>query len=505
MKHSTLILVAASTLAACVAPSRQLAAWRAPTSPSAAAAVPAWQDPAQEPAAAEPVASSPVAEEAAPAEPASKGGLSEYELTIWNDPVFRRRLAESYMAEADLEPKLSQPERDQLQLVYNLIATDQVDAAIAALQPLCGPLVGATYEFTLANLYFQQEKIDEALPYYRAAADKYPRFRRAWKNLAIILVRKAEWRDAAQALTRVVELGGGDAVTYGLLGYAYANLEAHMSAETAYRMANLLDPQTMDWKMGLARSFFKQKRHADAAALFGNLIAENPERADLWLLQANAFIGLDQPMRAAENYEVVDRLGKSTADSLNTLGDIYVNNELFEPAVKHYIRALEMNPAAKAERAIRAAKALAARGANDQAKPLVARVEQLRGADISAEEKKDLLKLRARIALAEGAGEEEAKVLKEIVDLDPLDGDALLLLGQHAQRANDPAQAVFYYERAAGLEAFEADAKVRHAQLLVSQGKYAEALPLLRRAQQLKPRENIQQYLEQVERVSQSR
>jgi len=39
----------------------------------------------------------------------------------------------------------------------------------------------------------------------------------------------------------------------------------------------------------------------------------------------------------------------------------------------------------------------------------------------------------------------------------------------------------------------------------VSQGKYAEALPLLRRAQQLKPRENIQQYLEQVERVSQSR
>jgi tetratricopeptide (TPR) repeat protein len=148
---------------------------------------------------------------------------------------------------------------------------------------------------------------------------------------------------------------------------------------------------------------------------------------------------------------------------------------------------------------------LAARGANSQAKPLVARVEELRGKDISAEEKKDLLKLRARIALSEGAGEEEAKVLKEIVDLDPLDGDALLLLGQHAQRANDPAQAVFYYERAAGLEAFEADAKVRHAQLLVSQGKYAEALPLLRRAQQLKPRENIQQYLEQVERVSQSR
>ena len=497
MKPISASFLLAAALAACNSTHEQRAAWRVQQEPQAIAALPAGTDPA--------VAANLAATDEGEAKQEVATRLSEYELSVWNDPVFRRRLAESYAAEADLEPKLTQLEREQLQAAFNLIATDQVDAAIVALQPLCGPLVGATYEFTLANLYFQQEKVDEALPYYRTAVDKYPKFRRAWKNLAIILVRKAEWKDAAQALTRVVELGGGDAVTYGLLGYAYSNLEVHMSAETAYRMANLLDPQTMDWKMGLARSFFKQKRYTDAAALFGNLIAENTERADLWMLQANAFIGLGQPMRAAENFEVVDRLGKSTPESLNTLGDIYVNEELFEAAVKHYVRALELNPTVKAERAIRAAKALAARGANSQAKPLVARVEELRGKDISAEEKKDLLKLRARIALSEGAGEEEAKVLKEIVDLDPLDGDALLLLGQHAQRANDPVQAIFYYERAASLESFEPDAKVRHAQLLVSQGKYAEALPLLRRAQQLKPRENIQQYLEQVERAAQAR
>lgn len=57
----------------------------------------------------------------------------------------------------------------------------------------------------------------------------------------------------------------------------------------------------------------------------------------------------------------------------------------------------------------------------------------------------------------------------------------------------------------ASLEAFEADAKVRHAQLLVKNGNYAEALPLLRRAQQIKPRDNIQAYLEQVERVAKGR
>jgi len=91
------------------------------------------------------------------------------------------------------------------------------------------------------------------------------------------------------------------------------------------------------------------------------------------------------------------------------------------------------------------------------------------------------------------------------VAIDPLDGEALILLGQHSARAGNPEQAVFYYERAANLEKFEADAKVRHAQLLVGQGKYQEALPLLRRAQSIKPRDNIQQYLEQIERVAQGK
>jgi Flp pilus assembly protein TadD len=108
--------------------------------------------------------------------------------------------------------------------------------------------------------------------------------------------------------------------------------------------------------------------------------------------------------------------------------------------------------------------------------------------------------------VADGSGDdEEVRVLKEIVELDPQDGEALILLGQHAARTGDDEKAVFYYEQAAYLEAFEADAKVRHAQLLVGQGKYDEAIPLLRRAQSLKPRDNIQEYLEQVERVAKNR
>jgi tetratricopeptide (TPR) repeat protein len=427
------------------------------------------------------------------------------ELAIWNDPAFRQRFVESYVAATEIEPRVTESERKDMLEVLELISSDDMDGAAVLLQKLRGEAASAVFDFTLANIHFQREQYDQAIEAYGTAVGKYPNFQRAWRNLGLIHVRRNAFASAIPALTRVIELGGGDAITYGLLGFAYSGTSNAVPAESAYRMAILLDPHTLDWKLGLARSFFKQRRYADAAALCDDLIETYPERADFWLLQANAFIGLEQPLRAAENYELVDRLGASTADSLNMLGDIYINEELHDLAVDAYVRAMEADPESSADRPLRAAKVLTAQAAHGETRRLVERIEALRGERLDIDDRKDLLKLRSRLAVAEGAGDEEARVLEEIIELDPLDGEALILLGQHAGRSGDVAKAIFWYERAAGLQAFEADAKVRHAQLLVGEGRYTDALPLLRRAQVVKPRENVQEYLEQVERIAQAR
>jgi len=431
--------------------------------------------------------------------------LSGAELKTWNDPAFKKHYTESYIAETEIEQRVTQVEREHLQKILALIASDHMGEAAALIEKNRGEAASAVFDFTLANLYFQQEKLEQAAAAYEIAVQKYPKFRRAWRHLGLSYIRSNQFTKALPALTRVIELGGADALTYGLLGFAYASVDNHTAAESAYRHATLLDPDTMDWKMGLARSFFKQARFADAVALCDTLIEKNPDRADLWLLQANAYIGLKQPLSAAENFEIIDRLGKSTVNSLYTLGDIYINEAIFDLAVHAYRRAMEINPTHKPERAIRAATVLTARGAHSQAQQLIEHIEAVYGEPLATEDRKDLLRLRARLAVASGASDEEARVLEQIVALDPLDGEALILLGQHLSRAGDTEKAIFYYERAASLEPFEADAKVRHAQLLVKNGKYEEALPLLRRAQQIKPRDNIQEYLEQVERVSKGR
>jgi tetratricopeptide (TPR) repeat protein len=426
------------------------------------------------------------------------------ELAMWADPSFQKEFLGSYGFQAEIEPRVTAVERDQMEKeILPLLQSDPA-AAMAALEKILTPESSAVFDFTLGNLYFQQERLEDAAARYRDALVKFPSFRRAYKNLGLIHVRVGSFQEAIAALSKVIELGGADGLTYGLLGYSYNSTEQYVSAESAYRSAMLLQADVLDWKLGLTQSVLKQRKYGEAVTLCEELIARYPDRSDFWLLQANAFIGLGQPMKAAENYEFVDRMGKSTVQSLRTLADIYVNEGLWDLAVRAYGKAVELDPGQAVAGPLRWVEILAQRGALSQARELLAVTKSTFG-DLPDEDRKRLLKLEARMAVADGGGGEEVGVLEEIVALDPLDGEALILLGQHYATANDVERAIFYYERAESLEEFEADARVRHAQLLVGQSRYDEAVPLLKRAQELRPRDDVGRYLEQVERIARAR
>jgi tetratricopeptide (TPR) repeat protein len=393
---------------------------------------------------------------------------------------------------------------------------DNLPKAEALLNKQMKPDCSAILDFTLAGIQFQQDRIVEALGNYKRAVDKFPSFRRAWRNLGLIHVRRAslisgpaargEYDDAIAAFTRMIELGGGDAYSYGLLGFAYASREDYQAAEVAFRNALLLQPENTEWRLGLTRCVVKQEKFEDAATLLSALIERYPDRTEFWLLQAHTYLGMKQPLKAAENLEAVDMIGKSTVDSLSTLGDIYVSEGLVDLAAGAYLRALDADPRQPVARLLRSAEVLASRGALGQAGQVAARIRELESERMDQAELRQLLKLEARISMADGTGlAETAAILEEIVKIDPLDGEALMLLGQHYARAGEPDRAIFYYERAESIEKFEAGALIRHAQVLVGMGRYADAVPLLRRAQEIKPRDDIARYLDQVERLARSR
>jgi cytochrome c-type biogenesis protein CcmH/NrfG len=211
-------------------------------------------------------------------------------------------------------------------------------------------------------------------------------------------------------------------------------------------------------------------------------------------------------LKAAGNLEALDLLGKATVDSLDTLGDIYVTEGLMDLASRAYQRGIDVDAKQPVARPLHSAEVLAARGAMKQARAVAMHVRQVLQPQLDAAAHHKLLKLEARLSMAEGIGDPEtAKVLEQVVAEDPLDGEALMLLGQDCSQHGEPDRAIFWYERAESLEAFEINARVRHAQVLVGMGRYADAIPLLRRAQESRPRDDVARYLDQVERIAKSK
>ncbi len=433
---------------------------------------------------------------------------NEWPLEVWHDPAFRRQFLGSYGTRAEIEPRVTPLEREQLEQALLLMPQKGGDErARKLLEPLAKtPGATALFDFTIGNVHFQHERLELAAAWYRRAADKFPSYLRAHKNLGVVAMRLGQFDKAAPALTRALELGENDGLTYGLLGFAYLQTDRPLPAESAYRQAMLLQPDTTDWQTGLARSLFKQGRYEEAATLCQTLIARAPDRPEYWILQANAYLGMKQPVKAAENFEYLALAGQSSAQSLNTLGDIYVNENLPDLAADAYRRALDKGGDGSLARALRNAEVLAARGASAEARTLATALKTQAGANgLPADDKRRLLKLEARLAATGAGGGEQMRLLEELVALDPLDGEALIMLGRHQAGAGLTEKAAFCFERAAGLSRFEAEARLRHAQCLVKAGRYQEAVPLLKRAQELRPRDDVARYLEQVERVARTR
>jgi tetratricopeptide (TPR) repeat protein len=436
---------------------------------------------------------------------AAQGGVSGGVDAIWQDPAFQKSFIAGYGFNADIEPRVMPDEVKILEKLRPLMAEDLPKAEAQLLKQI-KPDSSAILDFTLGGIRFQQDRMAEALESFEKAVEKFPSFRRAWRNIGLIQARDGKYDEAIRAFTKMIELGGGDAYSYGLLGFAYSAKQDYQAAETAYRSALLLQPDNTEWRLGLTQCVFRQNKFEDTASLLDGLIERYPEKSDFWLLQAHTFIGMKQPMKAASNLEVLDRLGKATPDTMLLLGDLYVNEDLPDLAAAAYLRAIELDQTQAIARPLRAAEVLAARGALPQAKQVAAKLREAWSAKLEEGDRRKLLKLEARLSMADGGGTDEAVgLLEEIIKLDPLDGEALMLLGQHYGKAGEPDRAIFYYERAESIDAFEVSAKVRHAQVLVGMGRYTDAIPLLRQAQERKPNEDIARYLEQIERLARSK
>ena len=422
---------------------------------------------------------------------------------LWNDESFVKEFLGSYGFLAGYEPQISEDEKEALRSLIDLMKASP-KAAIQQLEPQITSQSSAAFDFILANLYFQEGNLPKAEQFYNNAVLKHPDFRRAYKNLGLVQIQKGDLAKAITSISKAMELGEVDGRAYGLLGYAYLTKERYYPAEAAYRQAILMQPDNKDWKVGLAQCLLQTKRYTDAIALFDTLIKDDPNNADYWLLQSNAYLGKGDSLAAAKNIEIVRRMGEVALTTLTLLGDIYMNNEAPDLALDAYLAAADSATAKDSNALIRAAVLLTRTANYEQATAMIRRCRAALDKGLKDEDDLTLLTLEAKIARATGEGKRAAKLLAQIIERDALNGDAIIELANYYADQGDRAKAINRYQQAEKIEKFERLALVAHSQALVRDGQYKNALPLLRRALQIRSDRNLADFTDRVERAARS-
>ncbi len=425
---------------------------------------------------------------------------------FWRDPVFVERFLGTYATIANSEPRINEDERPLLGELSTLIQDDP-NAALALLNESLGASSSATMLFVRGNLYFQNNQLTQATADYTEAIRRFNEFRRAHQNLGLIYLQQENYAAAAASLGRAIELGESSSRTFGLLGYSHFNLEDYVAAENSYRQALMLDPENKDWTLGLSQALMSLEDFSAAGSLMEGLLKTDPDSLDYWLFLVNVNINLERPEKAAEILEILRIRGQATVANLELLGNIYLNREDFGLALDVYQEMLSnVDELPDSDVPIFVSSILLRYGAAEEAKALLARIESVYGIDLEREQRLQVWNIQAQIARAEYDNDRAAALLTQILEEDPSNGGALLEMASYHADNGNLERAYLMIERAQRLDDHEAAALRLKGQLLVREGKYAEAADALDLAFSLTPDDRrLGDYLEEVRRAAEIR
>ncbi len=414
-------------------------------------------------------------------------------------PDFTEQFLASYGVNPAIEPEVTREDRPLYERIEPFLRDNPREAIrIAAAE--VGPETNPAFYFLLGNLYYQTNQYRQSERALKQAVSKFPSFRRAYRTLGLIYIQSDRFDAAIEAWLKVITLGGGDAQSYGLLGYAYLAQEQYRSALSAYQQARMFKPDSADFRRGEAQCLLQTGQLKQAAALFDELIAEDPAVADFWLLQVNAYLGLERYDDAIANLEILAGRMQASQQSQMLLGNLYLRDDNYRLALQTYLNALQAQGGAAVADLLRPLEYLINRSLFEEAADYLESLQSVLPTELEPENRARLIVAEAGIALERGEAEKAIDRLKSLVAAQPLAAEALLLLGEAYQREERFEEAEFVLQRVLSITEKKAEARAALGRMEVRRGDFEAALAHLRQARELEPhRAGLARYIESIE------
>ncbi len=415
-----------------------------------------------------------------------------------NSEQFMRKLNESYNAVSTREPLATEIEVALLQRIRVMISENPTQAKNMLVDILSGGTpVSAAFNHAMGNIYYTTGEYLNAEIEYNAAIEKHASFQRAWNGLGMARFRQDNYEGALDALTTSVKLGANDAESYGILGFCHLRLGNLKSAEVAYDLAILSNPDNSEWAEGLAEIYMETDRYDEARRVFEQLSREFPDDAEYWLLQSNTWLLTDEPLKAARCLEIADRIERLDAKALFLLGSIYLKEEIFEQAEQAYLRSMNQGMASDETKSLEALSYLTSRGQFDIARRMIEAIPDPQD-NWSRKSKAVYYLVKGDLAYDDSNLEIADVAYRLVLELEPFNSAALHKLAQLYIDSGRPEDSIYLLERLETQEGYEFSALMLRSQLLIEAERYEESLPLLKRALRLRPSDALSDLLDQI-------
>jgi len=351
--------------------------------------------------------------------------------------------------------------------------------------------------FNIANLQSEEGELEKAISNYQQAIKLMPSFRRAHQNLAFAFARKGELKDAYNHLLEVVRLGGNSGSVMGLLGNCYQEQERFQAALLSFRKAQLTQPDTTEWKLGVAFCLQKLDRIEEALTQYDEVEKLLPDSADIKFQQVSLLVSLGRSDEAIVKLELLRRMEKLDAQNELWLGTLHLgqrNIVLGAQTLKRVIKDGKIEVFAPVINAIKFSLDV---NQDELARELVSIVQRDKLED---SDKTKLTRLEAEIYLRDDeTSSQGVELLEKLIAEDPTDVYSQYILASHLVEVGKNLEAIVRLEQALIIESdYKLQLYVELAQAQVALKQFKEALPPLKSYLDLKEDENIREYYEAI-------
>jgi tetratricopeptide (TPR) repeat protein len=343
--------------------------------------------------------------------------------------------------------------------------------------PASGNEISATVLYLIGTIYRELEQYVPAEAALQAALVPLPDYLRAHEALAILYLRTDRYEEAREPLTRAAELGLNTAGLHAALGYINTQAKNWWGAASAYQQALTIEHDNRNTQTGLLQALNETQQYAAGLALVEQMLRDDSNDADLWLYRAHLSLNNDQRDSALTSLETAMRLGDDSVANKQVAATLHLERgsiaravELLKSTSSEDLDFLFMDQALAW---------LVHENEWDYFRELLGAADERR-ASLTDSQRSRLLTRRSSLQLHDGDRLAAAASLRQALDLDASNVEALMSLGQAYLDERDYGRAEVTFQRASTFDDYRESALVSLAQLAIDQQNYERALTLLR-------------------------